>query len=152
MIPCRPEFELLLSEEPNDPVVRFTRRQTAAFLLLLFIFVCLSIFAYYTYCRKQRQRFDFVEGRSAPCCTAPLLLPFKRLWRSPKLVNNGVVLRGVGNGGGVGGGGRRVPSGNYHYFKISSPSLHVNFRPSNSLPSFENFQDSKADPPVNSTV
>ncbi|KAL5106281.1 Ectonucleoside triphosphate diphosphohydrolase 4 [Taenia crassiceps] len=147
-----PEFELILAEEPHAPVVGFTHRQTAAFLLLLFIFACLSISAYCTYCRKQRQRFDFVGGHSAPCCTAPLILPFKRLWRSPKLANNGVVLGGVGSGGSVGGGGKRVPSGNYHYLKISSPSIHVNFRPSNSLPSFENFQDSKADPPVNSTV
>ncbi|KAL5966027.1 Ectonucleoside triphosphate diphosphohydrolase 4, partial [Taenia solium] len=143
-----PEFELLLAKEPTDPVVGFTHRQTAAFLLLLFIFTCLSISAYCTYCRKQRQRFDFIGGHSTPCCTAPLLLPFKRLWRSPKLVNNGVVPGGVGSGGSVGGGGRRVPSGNYHYLKISSPSLHVNFRPSNSLPSFEKFQDSKSDPPT----
>ncbi|KAH9281468.1 Ectonucleoside triphosphate diphosphohydrolase 4 [Echinococcus granulosus] len=147
-----PEFKRLLAEEPSYPVVGFTHRQTAALLLLLFIFTCLSIYIYYICCRKQLQRFGFVGSHSPPCCAAPLLLPFKQLWRSPKLANNGVVLGGVGSGGSVGGGGKRIPSGNYHYSKISSPSLHVNFRSSNSLPSFENFQDSRVVPLVNGTV
>ncbi|VDM30456.1 unnamed protein product [Hydatigera taeniaeformis] len=146
-----PEFELLLAKEP-DPVVGFTHRQTTAFLLLLFFFACLSISAYCIYCRRRRQRFDFVGNHSAPRCTTALLLPFKQFWRSPKLVNNGVVPGVAGSGSGIGGGGKRVPASNYQYVMISSPSLHVNFRPSNSLPSFENFQPGKADPPTNSTV
>ncbi|KAM7536484.1 hypothetical protein Aperf_G00000084102 [Anoplocephala perfoliata] len=137
-----PEFQELLTQGPNSSSMgSFTQRRSVA-VFFLFLFVVFALLMYCIYCRRrQPARFD-LGGTGG---SSSILRPLKRLFpRSSKVMNNGSAI-GIPtptlSGFSSGFGNKRTSTGNYHYSKIASPSLQVNFRPSTSMPTLEALED-----------
>uniref|UniRef100_A0A5K3EVA9 Apyrase n=1 Tax=Mesocestoides corti TaxID=53468 RepID=A0A5K3EVA9_MESCO len=127
-----PEFQALLSQEPVDAQIGFSDSQKVAVIILFLAFGCPTAVGYCVYRKRRRQQFSPGGCLGGSFCP-PIFTRSKCFWRSPKVVTSGVTTGGCKNN-------PRAAGNNYHYSMIPSPSAVLNFRTSNSLPSFQIIQ------------